>query len=47
MRPAAPKVTPEPGFYTEYISVTAETENGVLYVEAPAYTLDPAVLFLK
>jgi len=36
MRPAAPKVTPEPGFYSEYISVTAEAENGVLYLNTDA-----------
>ena len=32
MRPAAPTVTPEPGFYSQYISVTFESESGTLYV---------------
>ncbi len=32
MRPSAPAVTPEPGFYNQYISATVQSENGILYV---------------
>ena len=32
LRPAAPTVSPDPGFYTQYISVTVEAESGTLYV---------------
>ena len=32
IRPAAPKVTPDPGFYNQYISVTITAESGTLYV---------------
>lgn len=32
MRPDAPVVTPEPGFYNQYISVSIGAENGTLYV---------------
>lgn len=31
MRPAAPKVTPEPRFYTQYIQVTLEVPSGTVY----------------
>lgn len=32
MRPAAPTVSPEPGFYNQYFSVTVSAEEGTLYV---------------
>lgn len=32
MRPAAPTSQPEPGFYSQYISVTIEADSGTLYV---------------
>lgn len=32
MRPAAPTVSPEPGFYNQYFSVTINAEAGTLYV---------------
>lgn len=32
MRPAAPTVVPEPGFYSQYISVTLEATDQVIYV---------------
>lgn len=32
MRPAAPTVSPEPGFYSQYISVSVSAEEGDLYV---------------
>ena len=31
-RPAAPSVSPEPGFYSQYISVAVESSAGTLYV---------------
>lgn len=31
MRPAAPTVSPEPGFYSQYISVTLESQDGAIY----------------
>ena len=31
MRPAAPSISPEPGFYSQYISVKLEAENGTIY----------------
>lgn len=31
MRPAAPTATPDPGFYSQYISVTLAAENGTIY----------------
>lgn len=34
MRPSAPSAVPEPGFYSQYISVTVEAEGGTLYVSA-------------
>ena len=34
MRPAAPAATPAPGFYNQYISVTVESEDNRLYVNA-------------
>lgn len=34
LRPAAPTVLQEPGFYTQYISVTFQTDEGALYVTA-------------
>ena len=34
MRPAAPICQPAPGFYSQYISVTVECENGKLYVNS-------------
>ncbi len=34
LRPKAPVVAPEPGFYNQYISVSIEAENGTLYVSA-------------
>lgn len=36
LRPAAPVMTPEPGFYTQYITVTAASESGTLYVSTDA-----------
>lgn len=32
MRPAAPVASPTPGFYSQYISVTLESENGAIYM---------------
>jgi len=32
LRPTAPVATPEPGFYSQYISVSLTSENGTLYV---------------
>lgn len=32
MRPAAPTAIPEPGFYSQYISVTVTAQDGTLYV---------------
>lgn len=32
LRPAMPTVTPEPGFYNQYINVTLTAESGTLYV---------------
>jgi len=32
MRPAAPTASPNPGFYSQYISVTLESEGGSVYV---------------
>lgn len=32
LRPAAPTASPDPGFYSQYISVTIEAESGTLYV---------------
>lgn len=32
MRPAAPTASPNPGFYSQYISVSVENDNGTLYV---------------
>ena len=52
MRPSAPKVSPDPDFYTQYISVTVTSESGKLYantsgrypsVATDAYT-EPFVL---
>lgn len=34
MRPSAPIAHQEPGFYSQYISVTLETDKGTLYVDA-------------
>lgn len=34
MRPAAPTASPNPGFYSQYISVSVENESGALYVTA-------------
>lgn len=34
MRPAPPTATPEPGFYNQYISVTVQSQEGTLYVNA-------------
>lgn len=31
LRPSAPSVSPDPGFYTQYISVTLSSENGTVY----------------
>lgn len=36
IRPQAPTVTPAPGFYNQYISVTVQGEGGTLYVNADA-----------
>lgn len=36
MRPKAPTATPEPGFYSQYISVSVEAEKGTLYVNPNA-----------
>lgn len=33
-RPAAPQFTPEPGFYSQYITVCAQADSGTLYVTA-------------
>ncbi len=47
LRPAAPTAEPDPGFYSQYISVSISAESGTLYVNAngefpsvnePAYT---------
>ncbi len=32
MRPAAPSASPNPGFYSQYISVTLESDSGTVYV---------------
>ncbi len=32
MRPAAPVLTPEPGFYSNYITVDSGTDSGTLYI---------------
>ena len=32
MRPAAPVLTPEPGFYTQYVTVSAKSEDATLFV---------------
>ena len=32
MRPAAPVLTPEPGFYTQYVTVEAKSEGATLFV---------------
>ncbi len=34
MRPAAPVLTPEPGFYSQYIDVDAQHTDGTLYINA-------------
>ncbi len=34
MRPAAPTASPDPGFYSQYISVTVTADSGTLYVSA-------------
>lgn len=34
MRPAAPVLTPEPGFYSQYINVDAQHTDGTLYINA-------------
>ena len=31
LRPASPTATPDPGFYSQYVTVTLESENGSLY----------------
>lgn len=36
MRPAAPTVSPDPGFYNQYISVSVAGEGGTLYVNPNA-----------
>lgn len=36
LRPTAPTATPEPGFYSQYISVTLASEGGTLYVKNAA-----------
>ena len=36
LRPEAPVLTPEPGFYTKYITVTATTPSGTLYINTNA-----------
>ncbi len=37
MRPAAPVCTPEPGFYTQYISVTLEAQGTLYYSDQGEY----------
>ena len=32
LRPSAPTPSPEPGYYSQYISVTVQSDNGTLYV---------------
>lgn len=34
LRPSAPVATPAPGFYSQYITVTVESDSGTLYVSA-------------
>ncbi len=34
LRPKAPEATPTPGFYSQYLPVNVESENGILYVNA-------------
>ncbi len=34
MRPKAPEISPDPGFYNQYISVSVQAESGTLYVTA-------------
>ena len=34
MRPAAPTATPDPGFFSQYISVTLSAESGTIYYSA-------------
>lgn len=45
LRPSAPAAAPTPGFYSQYISVTLETESGILYAnpnqEYPSIVKDP------
>lgn len=45
LRPSAPTATPTPGFYSQYISVTLESESGILYAnpnqEYPSIKKDP------
>ena len=45
MRPEAPKATPTPGFYSQYISVTLECEGNTIYYSAdgeyPSTASDP------
>ena len=36
LRPAAPVLTPEPGFYSQYITVTAQADSGTLYLNSNA-----------
>lgn len=36
LRPAAPVATPEPGFYSQYVSVALTSENGTLYTNTDA-----------
>ncbi len=45
LRPSAPVAAPTPGFYSQYISVTLQSESGILYVNAdqeyPSLKNDP------
>ena len=36
MRPKAPAITPEPGFYSQYITIDVQSENAKLYVSTDA-----------
>ena len=36
LRPEAPVLTPDPGFYTQYITVTASADDGTLYLSTDA-----------
>ena len=36
LRPQAPQLTPEPGFYSQYVTVTAESNGDALYVSTDA-----------